>query len=95
VKRPHHTVKPKPHEADWFMDAPSPRVAVCTKCHCRLFDSEPCQGEGEFWHRTTFPDGSKSKCPNAGKRFSGGDKEIEPFMRKRERRLNKRVARAS
>jgi hypothetical protein len=59
------------------------RKAVCKRCHSILHDCEPCDRRGEFWH-------IGNKCKNSGKRFSTDDIEIEPFVRKRERRAEKR-----
>jgi len=66
------------------------RKAVCKTCHTVMDDREPGSRYGEFHHKPLFKDGTKNKCVNAGKLFVEGDKEIEPFMRKQERRLRKR-----
>jgi hypothetical protein len=71
-------------DIDWF----GHRKAVCRRCKCVLNDCEPATAEGEFWHPDT---GKKAgKCQNRGKRFGTSDPEIEPFLRKRERRRLKR-----
>lgn len=69
------------------------RKAVCRSCKKVMDDYEPGSSRGEFFHKDTHRDGTKSTCANAGKTFVEGDKEIEPFMRKRERRITKRAAR--
>jgi hypothetical protein len=58
-----------------------------------MSDIEPHSSRGEFYHTTTDPKGKKHWCPNAGKTFTLPDdtKEIEPFMRKGERRKNARL----
>jgi hypothetical protein len=53
-------------------------------------DREPGDRKGEFWHKPNFGDGTKNPCVNANGLFIAGDREIEPFRRKRERRLAKR-----
>ena len=66
------------------------RKAVCKRCHCVMKDCEP-MGFGEFWHPTLNKEGKPHKCKNAGKRFYTSDTEIEPFLRKRERRILNRL----
>lgn len=56
--------------------------AVCKKCKCIMNDLEPFHGS-EFYHH-------KLGCENSKQTFSSNDKEIEPFVRKRIRRLDKR-----
>ena len=64
------------------------RKAVCRRCKCVLNDGEPMNMYGEFYHPAV---GKKAgKCQNRGKRFGTNDMEIEPFLRKRERRRLKR-----
>jgi hypothetical protein len=69
------------------------RKAVCKTCHTVMDDFEPNSRRGEFYHKPNFKDGTKNKCVNAGTTFVEGDKEIEPFMRKKERRLQQRNSR--
>jgi hypothetical protein len=69
------------------------RKAVCVLCHTVMDDFESGSSRGEFYHKPLFKDGTVNKCLNAGKTYVEGDKEIEPFMRKGERRLVKRNSR--
>jgi hypothetical protein len=66
------------------------RRVVCKRCHSVLDDCEPHGANAQYFHKTTFGDGTPNACPNAGDEFSDGDKEVEPFMRKRDRRAVKR-----
>jgi hypothetical protein len=66
------------------------RKAVCKRCHCVMNDCEPMSGFGEFWHPSLDKANKPHKCRNAGQRFYSTDTELEPFLRKRERRLRKR-----
>jgi hypothetical protein len=66
------------------------RKAVCKRCHCVMVDCEPAICGGEFYHPSLDKDGKPHSCINTGKRFKDVDSEIEPFLRKRDRRRNKR-----
>lgn len=67
------------------------RKAVCKRCHCVINDIEPCINTGEFWHPRYDKDGKVHWCKNAGKVFHTTDLELEPFLRKRDRRRQKRL----
>ena len=64
---------------------------VCKKCHYVMNDIEPMSRDGEYWHPISDKYGKPINCSNSGKCFHGGDKEIEPFERKRVRRNAKRL----
>ena len=72
-------------EQDWF----GHRKAVCRRCKIVIRDGEPSTTWGEFYHPVTTK-GKSSRCPNQGKEFGANEYEIEPFLRKRERRRLKR-----
>lgn len=65
------------------------RKAVCRRCKIVINDSEPATTYGEFYHPVTT-EGKSSQCPNQGQTFGVNEREIEPFLRKRERRRLKR-----
>ena len=67
------------------------RRAVCRRCHSVMSDTEPNSPNAEYFHQDHFRDGKKNNCKNARQTFTIHDfaekpKEIEPFMRKRDRR---------
>ena len=66
--------------------------AVCKRCHVVMEDAESFVPSGEFFHPVTHRDGTRSKCKNAGRSLlmDKDTSEIEPFMRKSERRRNRR-----
>lgn len=66
---------------DWFT-----RKAVCKRCHIVIRDCEPMSGYGEFYHPMVQRKGSSRVCQNAGKTFNMQSFELEPFLRKRNRR---------
>lgn len=72
------------------MDAWGHRKAVCTRCHVVMDDFEPMSPNGEYRHPTLDKDLKPYRCTNAGKDFTQRDSEIEPFIRKGQRRRNKR-----
>jgi hypothetical protein len=67
------------------------RKAVCRRCHCVMNDCEPMDLGGEFYHPSLDKAGKPHKCVNSGKNFNTTDSELEPFLRKRERRVLKRL----
>jgi hypothetical protein len=67
------------------------RRAVCKRCHCVMRDCEESTRHGEFYHPGQDKDGNPHWCQNANKSFDTTDTEIEPFLRKRDRRRNKRL----
>lgn len=69
------------------------RKAVCKRCHCVMRDCEP-MGLGEFWHPNLDKNEKPHKCKNAGRQFNTSSLELEPFLRKRERRVLKRLGRS-
>lgn len=71
------------------------RKAVCRRCHCVMNDCEPSILGGEFYHPAVDKQNKPYKCTNAGKCFKTFDSELEPFMRKRERRILKRNRRSA
>ena len=62
--------------------------AVCRSCRLIMSDIEP-NGGSEFWH----PINPKHPCPNGGKTFHlpRDIRYVEPFLRKKDRRRNKRL----
>ena len=66
------------------------RKAVCKRCHCVMNDCEPMDFGGCFYHPDKDKEGKPHWCPNTGKHFDTSDTELEPFLRKRERRFRKR-----
>jgi hypothetical protein len=68
------------------------RRIVCKSCHVVMDDLEPFAGVPEFYHPLKYKDGTKSKCDYAGKYFRGDEKQVEPFRRKRFRRILKRTS---
>lgn len=77
------------HRSEAFGDRD--RRVVCRTCHIVMNDSETCQQEGSFYHPTSFSDGQPNKCKNTGKNFGIGDKEVDLYVRKRDRRAAKRA----
>lgn len=69
------------------------RKGVCRRCHVVMFDVEPESSYGQFYHPRLDKKGKPHWCPNAGKCLNTQDKELEPFLRKAERRRNKRIRR--
>lgn len=69
----------------------SDRKSVCVKCHYAINDSESMSRNGEFYHPTHDKHNKPIKCKHTGKWFTTSSPEIEPFVRKRERRLAKRL----
>lgn len=69
------------------------RRVVCKRCCSVMEDSEPCAPKGDFFHKKVFADGKANHCVNSGKVFREDDKEVEPFMRKSDRRAAKRAPR--
>ena len=67
------------------------RKAVCKRCHCVMNDAEPMDLGGEFYHPSLDKDNKPHWCKNAGHRLDTSSTEIEPFLRKRERRVLKRL----
>ncbi len=67
------------------------RKAICKRCKYAINDIEPGSPNGEFWHPSVDKSGNRIKCINAGKFFDISSWEIEPFVRKRVRRLEKRL----
>ena len=66
------------------------RKAVCKRCHCVMNDCEPMDFGGCFYHPDKDKKGKPHKCRNSGRQFNTSDAELEPFLRKGERRLRKR-----
>jgi hypothetical protein len=64
--------------------------AVCKRCHYAMRDIEPMSRYGEYWHPSIDKDGKSINCVNAGITFDQLNAEVEPFLRKRDRRRNKR-----
>lgn len=76
------------------IDAPSwwnRRVAVCKRCGLIISDSEPSTRTGEFYHKARPYQTRARRCQNAGKVFMTDDLELEPFMKKAQRRRYKRL----
>jgi hypothetical protein len=67
------------------------RKAVCKRCHCVMDDRETSTRTGEFCHPGTDKEGKMHWCPNANKVLTISDSDIEPFLRKRDRRRYKRL----
>jgi hypothetical protein len=67
------------------------RKAVCKRCHCVMRDCEPMQFGGCFYHPTLDKEGKLHWCKNAGKSLDTSSLELEPFLRKRDRRRHKRI----
>ena len=74
-----------PEDRDFSIDEYH-RKAVCKRCHCIMQDAEPLIGGGEYYHPNLDKNGKLHWCKNAGKRLSHSDKEIVPFVRKRDRK---------
>lgn len=71
----------------------SRRRLVCRTCRVVMDDLEPMDRRGMFMHPSQYSDGMSSSCQNVGKVYYAEEKnrEVEPFVRKRERRGIKRV----
>lgn len=67
------------------------RKAVCKRCHCVMVDFETSCSTGEFFHPREDKEGKPHWCKNAGLYFTTADLELEPFLRKRDRRRQKRL----
>jgi hypothetical protein len=67
------------------------RKAVCKRCHCVMNDFEPGELGGCFYHPTLDKEDKLHWCKNAGKTLDTSSSEIEPFLRKRDRRRHKRI----
>lgn len=97
-KRPRFRLRPKPKTilgrdfplTDSRGDAWSGCRAVCKRCHYAMVDAEPMAPHGEYWHPSADKEGNAINCVNAGGCFTMRDSEVEPFIRKRDRRRNKR-----
>ena len=98
LRRPRFRLHPTPKKVigrDWPLADSSGSIwngcrAVCKRCHYAMTDIEPMSGNGEFWHPSKDRDGKTINCSNAGGMFHRNDAEVEPFLRKRDRRRNKR-----
>jgi hypothetical protein len=69
--------------------------AVCKRCGIIMNICEPTL-LGEYWHPKGKDDKDFSKvscCANAGKQLDLSSKELVPFMKKAERRRNRRDGR--
>lgn len=66
---------------------------VCRHCHVVIEDWEPMSRHGEFYHQTHDREGKPRRCPFVGVTFRRDSPEVEPFLRKRERRNFKRQGR--
>lgn len=71
-------------------DDPWKRKAVCKRCHCVLNDCDPFSKNGEFWHPKEDKEGKPHWCKNAGLCFNVQSLDLEPFLKKKVRRYNKR-----
>jgi hypothetical protein len=83
----------KPEDRDFDIGRMHNRKAVCKRCKYAVNDCEPGCRFGEFYHPSVDLKNNRINCPNAGKTFHVNSLEIEPFVRKRVRRLEKRLKR--
>lgn len=67
------------------------RKGVCKRCHCVMVDREESCWGGEFNHPLHDKEGKPHWCRNAGLVLEISNPELEPFLRKRDRRRNKRT----
>jgi len=67
------------------------RRGVCKRCHCVMRDHEEMWKHGEFIHPSFDKEGKPHWCRNSGKTLDISSSELEPFLRKRDRRRNKRL----
>lgn len=80
-----------PKDRDFEIDPAGNRKAICRRCKYVIIDYEPSSCLGEFYHPLVDKDKKLIKCSNAGKTFENDSWEMEPFVRKRIRRLEKRL----
>ncbi len=77
---------------DFPDDAPfGARKAVCRRCKLIMSDIEPMITNGEFHHGAKPHQTRALACVNNGTTFDLRSPELEPFLRKRRRRLLKRL----
>lgn len=66
------------------------RKGICRRCSLILNDTEPMCRAGLFYHLAEPHQTRAQRCQHNGKSLTTEDRDLVPFMRKGQRRRNKR-----